>query len=513
MGSLHERNRSLWVGTAPSSDYGAQAESLSVDIAVLGGGIAGLTTALMLKRQGATVAVIEAGRIASGATGYTTAKVTSLHGLIYSHIASDFGDDQARLYGEAQEAAIELIARLVEDLSIDCDFARRPAYTYTTSADRTGDIEAEVAAATAAGLPASFTTDTDLPFDVRAAVRFDNQAMFHPRKYCLGLAKAIPGDGSVVAEMTRALDVDESNGTCTVTTSAGTVLAEQVVFATHLPFADKGLFFAKTHPERSYALGVRCSPEPQGMYLGVGSSTRSVRSHSGPEGSFVLIGGEGHKVGQDPDTDARYSSLENWARENFEVESIDYRWSAQDYISADKVPYVGRQTPGATRMWVATGFGKWGMTNGTAAAVMLSDAIQGTDNPWLELFDATRVNLKASISDLVKENLNAAKRMVGDRLAELVAPSLDELKPGQAGVVRAPGGRAVAAVRGQDGSVKAVSPVCTHLGCIVGWNPAETTWDCPCHGSRFDSDGRVIQGPANRDLESVDLPGEPADPE
>ena len=495
MGSLREYNRSLWVETAPSSHYSALGSSLSVDVVVVGGGITGLTVGKLLAGEGASVAVVEAGRICAGATGYTTAKITSLHSLIYARLEQAFGTDAARAYAAANQAAVAVVVDLVASLEIDCELEGADAFTYTESAERVGDIEAEVEAAQRAGLPAAFTTDTDLPYPVAGAIRMGDQAQFHPRKYCLGLADAIAADGGLIFERTRALHVDDGPGT--VTTDRGTVQAGAVVLATHLPFPAEGGYFARVEPLRSYALAARVEGAlPQGMYISVDEPTRSVRSAAG---GWLIAGGEGHKVGQEDDTMQRYAALEAWARERFEIEFVGHRWSAQDYKTADGIPFVGRMTAGSGRTFVATGFGKWGMTNGTAAAIILADLIGARDNPWATTFDSTRMAPRQSLKQLASENLDVAKRFVGDRVAALKADGADELAPGTGGIVKLDG-RTVAAFCDDAGVLHAVSPTCTHLGCQVSFNTAERTWDCPCHGSRFDVDGRVPEGPALKDL-------------
>ncbi len=235
-------------------------------------------------------------------------------------------------------------------------------------------------------------------------------------------------------------------------------------------------------------------------------STRSIRPHPLGDETILIVGGEGHKVGQDPDTRRRYAALEAWAHERFDVASIDYRWSAQDYMPVDAVPYIGKMTSGSERIWVATGFRKWGMTSGTTAAMLLSEAILGRHNPWAPVFDATRVRPRASAKELISENIDAAGHLVGDRLAMVLAPAVTELARGEGRIVEADGDK-VAAYRNEEGTVYAVSPTCTHLGCVVSWNTAEKSWDCPCHGSRFDPQGRVIQGPAVKDLEAKTVAG------
>jgi glycine/D-amino acid oxidase-like deaminating enzyme/nitrite reductase/ring-hydroxylating ferredoxin subunit len=503
VGSLSQANPSVWVGTTASApSFPSLSGTLEVDVVVVGAGITGLTTALLLKQAGAKVAVVEADRVASGTTGYTTAKVTSLHGLAYAELMAKHGHDKAEQYAQANQAGVERIAALVKELKIDCQFERRPALTYTTDPERRADVAAEVEAATSLGLPATYVETTDLPFPIEAAVRLEDQAQFHPRQYCLALAAAIQGEGSHLFEITRALDIDETGGSPVVRTDGGDVVAADVVVATLLPFVDLGGFFAKAHPVSSYALAARIDGDlPEGMYLGADSPTRSVRQVSLDGEIGLILGGESHKVGQGGDTEQYYASLESWARATFPVRSIDWRWSAHDYIPVDSVPYVGR-SPRSQRLHVATGFKKWGMTNGTAAGMILSDILLSRENPWSEVFDATRVDASGSVKEFVKENVNVGKRFVKDHVARLGAPSADTLAPGQGGLVDLDGDE-VAAFRHPDGTLQAVSAICTHLGCAVQWNPAETTWDCPCHGSRFACDGKVIYGPATADLAPV----------
>jgi glycine/D-amino acid oxidase-like deaminating enzyme/nitrite reductase/ring-hydroxylating ferredoxin subunit len=501
--ALEGKNTSLWVDTAPETDYPVLRAGLHADVAVLGGGIAGLTTALLLKREGARVAVVEAGRVGAGVTAYTTAKVTSLHGIQYQSVESSFGEDGARAYAQANEAGLERVAELIDELGIDCDWRRKPAYTYAEDESDRGKIEDEVEAAVRAGLPATFTTETDLPWPVAAAIRVEDQAEFHPRRYLIALAAEVDGGGSHVFERSRAIAVAGGKERVRISTTRGELTADQVVVATHFPFLDRGGYFARMHPERSYGLGLylkRGAKAPQGMYLSTESPSHTVRSHPTARGEMVIAGGESHKTGQGGDTAARVARLEQWARERFDVKSIEYRWSTQDNMPVDGVPFIGRLAPFQKRLWVATGFMKWGLTNGTAAGMILTDLINDRSNPWADLFDSTRFKPLASAKELVKENANVGVHFVGDHIGRPDVRSVDALAPGQAGIVRRGAGK-VAAYREEDGTLHTVSAVCTHLGCQVKWNEAERSWDCPCHGSRFDPTGRVIQGPAVKDLE------------
>jgi glycine/D-amino acid oxidase-like deaminating enzyme/nitrite reductase/ring-hydroxylating ferredoxin subunit len=495
---------SLWIATTPETNFPTLSGDLTVDVAIIGGGITGIATAYELKQAGATVAVVEAGRVVKSVTGNTTAKITSLHGLIYDHLVSEFGEEKARIYADAQESGKEKIASLVEQLGIDCDFRRASAYTYTLDEEESEQITREVEAAKKLGLPAFYADETDLPFKVRAAVRLDNQAQFHPRKYLLALAGQIPGDGSYIFEQTRVLDVEDA-APCLVKTEHGTIKARSVVIATHFPYPDPKLYFAAMYPMRSYVLGCRLNgPAPQGMYVSTGTPHNSIRSNPDGEGEIVMLGGEHHKTGQGGDTRERYQRLEKWARGNFDIASVEFRWSTQDNNTVDRVPYIGKISTGSEHLYVATGFAGWGMTNSHVAAQLLSDMILGRDNPWIELFDPSRFKPITSARDFIRENMNVAKEFMADRVSTPELEDLSELPTGGGEVIEWKGER-VAVYKDEAGKVFSCSAVCTHMGCIVHWNSAEKSWDCPCHGSRFNYEGQVIQGPANKALEKKSL--------
>ena len=445
--------RSLWFEGMDRERRPALDRDIGVDVAVVGAGIAGLTTALLLEREGMDVAVLEMRQVGAGATGYTTAKLSSLHGLAYTQLAGSLGRDAARTYGEANEAGIARIFELAGELGIECDLARKPNYTYAENASDLESVRGEAELARELGLPASFAADVDLPFPVAGAVRFDEQAEFHPVKYLEGLAGALRGP---VFESTRVTGL--GSGRKLSTAPGPRVRAEHVVIATHLPFLDRGLYFARCHPERSYVVAGRVEDRPAGMYLSTESPAHSMRAH----GDWLLVGGESHKTGQ-ADARERYERLSAWALERFGLEP-ELRWATQDQMPLDGVPYVGRHDPVSGNVWVATGFKKWGLAMGTAAAELLTAQIAGREHPWAALFDPNRVRLRAAAPTFAKENANVAYHFAADRV----------LKHG--------------------------NPRCTHLGCLLDWNAADETWDCPCHGSRFAASGEVIEGPAVRPL-------------
>ncbi|MDQ1712003.1 MAG: hypothetical protein QOE45_1453 [Frankiaceae bacterium] len=497
---------SYWIASTPTTRYDAAPAELDVDVAVLGGGIAGLSTAAALQTRGRSVAVVEAGRIVEGVTGHTTAKVAASHGLLYAYLIDAFGEERARLYADSQQAALDHIVRTTADEGVDCDLVRTPSYVYSEDPAEVETLEREVEAATRLGLPVSLVKDVPLPYDVAGAIRYDDQARFHPRRYLLHLAERIVANGGLVVESTRALDVDEGDP-CVVTTDRGVVRARDVVVATHIPFLDRGMFFARQFPKRDYVVAARIDPThaPDGMFLSTETPTHSVRVTEDGDALLLIVGGEGHTTGRADDTEDRYRRLEAWTTERFGVTDFTHRWSTQDYTSTDRVPFVGRFHPGAKRLWVATAFGAWGMTNGTMSGLLLADLVTGVENPWAGVYDPGRIGpVTTKAKEFVKENVAVAKELVTGYLSPGDVASVDDLAPGEAAVVRT-GLSKTAAYRDDDGVLHAVSARCTHLGCVVGWNAAERSWDCPCHGSRFGVDGAVLQGPAVEPLARKDL--------
>jgi len=502
------KQTSVWVDTAPAPRLHPQLDGdVRADVAVVGGGIVGITTALLLAEAGASVVLLEAGRLAGGTSGFTTAKVSSQHGLIYDTLRSKHGAETARRYGEANEAALAWIAARVQRDGIECDFRRQPSYAYVTSAEDYQQVEREAEAAVEAGLPADLVEETPLPYPVAAAVRFDRQAEFHPRKYLFALAERLAAiEGARIFERSHAVEVGKHEGRYVAKGPGGRVLAERVVIATHYPFLDRSFSFARLHPTRSYAIACRIAgAPPEGMHISGDSPTRSVRAIPMPNGEeLLLVGGEGHKTGTESDTELRYERLEAFAREHWDVQSVEHRWSAQDPTTLDLLPYVGSILPGNDAVLMATGFAKWGMTNGTAAALLLADLGLGREARWKDLFDPWRVTLRQSVPRFVKENAQVGARFVGDRLRHADPRPIENLRRGEGAIVEHDGER-IAAARDDDGTLHAVSARCTHLGCLVQWNNAERSWDCPCHGSRFGLDGTVLEGPAVHRLERKPL--------
>jgi glycine/D-amino acid oxidase-like deaminating enzyme/nitrite reductase/ring-hydroxylating ferredoxin subunit len=495
---LPDRSRSLWIATAPGTAFPSLDGDLDVDVAIVGAGITGLTAATILKGAGLTVAVVDTGRVARGVTGHTTAHLTEVVDYPFGRLIQNFGLEGAGLALQSTRAAIEHIAATARRYRIDCDFTRVPAFSYTESRDGLTALGEELEAGRKLGLAVSMVKDVPLPFETKGALRFEAQAQFHVRRYLLPLAARIPGQGSHVFEGTQVVEVKDGEP-CRVVTARGSISARDVLLATHAPLDNKTIQ-TKVAQYRSYVIGCRVKGEaPAGLFWDDEDPYHYIRSQPTARGDVVIIGGEDHKVGQEEDTEARYRALADYARERFDITKVEYRWSAQTLEPLDGLPYIGRDT-GAGHVFVATGFSGTGMTFGTVSALLLSDLVRGRENPAAELFDAGRVKPVPSAKPFLRENVDYPTYLVRDRLARPKARGAGDVPRGGGKVLLVDGER-IAVSRDDAGKVHAVSAVCPHMGCLVRWNGAERSWDCPCHGSRFDAAGKLLDGPAARNLE------------
>jgi glycine/D-amino acid oxidase-like deaminating enzyme/nitrite reductase/ring-hydroxylating ferredoxin subunit len=463
---------------------------LQADVVVIGGGITGITTALLLARSGRDVVVCEADHVASGVTGLNTAKVSALQGTVYSELMRRHGLDRTRAYASASIAGVELVAELGEQYSPAAAMSRRRAATVAGNADQIEEIEREFDAARAAGLPVELGAEVDAPIPIHGAVCLDRAVALHPVRYVRDLAVAAQAAGARLFEQTRVRSVTLGHPH-RVRTEHAEIRAQHVVVATHYPTLDRGLYFARLDPQRSYCVAARLKgDQPQDLVITAGSPTRSFAAVDG----LAVLGGEGHSVGERGVGPDRFDRLLEDLRAWCDVEPDTFRWSAQDPITVDRLPIIGPYLPGSKSLWVATGYGKWGLSTGTIAARFLTDAILGRRDEVAAAFGPARLDRRTPLK-VAELGGKFVLELVGDRLRPGEVGSVDDLGPGQGAIVRV-GHRRQAAYRDPDGQIHCVSARCTHLGCLVRFNAAETSWDCPCHGSRFGVDGRVLEGPA-----------------
>lgn len=499
--------QSLWLEALPTDEYPRLERDITVEVAVLGGGITGLTTALLLARRGVRVAVIEANRVGGGVTGNNTAKITALQSTVYSSLRRLQGTDAAADYAAGSLAAVGRVADLIEQEKIDCELRFRPALTVAANRGELSTVQREAEAAEAAGLPVQWTEEADLPFPVAGAVRLDNQIALHPVRYAQGLGTAIIRAGGEVYEGTRAIGLHDGVPCQVRTDSGATVSAGRVVVATHYPVFDRGGYFAQLEPSRSYCVAaVVPGALPSGMSINAGSPTRSLNTYR----DHLIVCGESHRSGARGVDGTRYRHLEQFLQTHWNVTEVSHRWSAQDLTCYDQLPVIGRYTPLSERVHVASGFMKWGLAGGTMAATILADMLSGTEpGPWAQRFTPYRFSPRRlalrSVPRLLRMNATVGADLVVDRIVPAEVSDAAAVPPGQARVVR-DGLAKVGAFRELDGTLHAVSLRCTHLGCLLRFNGAERSWDCPCHGSRFDVDGSVLEGPAVRPLPRRNLP-------
>ena len=494
------RTVSPWLASAPLQARLPLHGDLRADYVVVGAGIAGLSVAYALARERRQVIVIEDGRIGSGQTGRTTAHLSNAMDDLYQTIASIHGEDGARLAAESHTAAIDRIESTAREERVDCDFERVDGYLFTAPGETSDILERELVAARAAGVAVDLVDRAPLrPFDTGPALRFPRQAQFHVLKYLNGLADAVEHRGGRIFGDTRVTSV-EGGSLARVTTSHGTVTCEAVVVATNTPIVSRVIVHARQAAYQSYVIGAEVTPASvtRALYWDTEDPYHYVRLHTVAGRELLIVGGEDHKTGQADDADARWARLELWARVRFPtIERVVYRWSGEVMEPVDRIGLIGRNPNDAANVYIVTGDTGMGMTHGTIAGMLLPDLIGGRPNPWERLYDPSRVRLRSAPAFL-SEAANMA-RQYADWVTPGEVRSVDEI-PADSGAVLRRGLTKVAVYRDAHGVVHERSAVCPHLGCIVGWNHAEGTWDCPCHGSRFDGRGRVLNGPAASDL-------------
>ena len=501
------RNVPVWIDDTPIRKFPKLQRNISTDVLVVGAGVTGITVAYLLKKAGSTVALIERERVASIDTGHTTAHLTYVTDVGLQRLARNFGEDHAQAAWDAGAAAIDEIEGIVEEEEIECEFARVPAYLHAqvgaSSKKEASSLKKEADRAAKCGFDATYLDSA--PYFNLPAVRFANQAKFHPRKYLRSLVAKIPGSGSHVFEKSAASEFDAKKHRVKV--NRNWISFDRVVMATNNPLVGLASVTAATLLQTklslytSYAFGARVpiGTIPEGVFWDTRDPYDYLRIDKRSGFDYVVFGGEDHKTGQKRNTKRAYTRLLARLKKIIPQAQVDHRWSGQIISTRDGLPYIGEN---AERQFIATGYCGNGITFGTVAAMMASDWTAGRKNPWTKLFAVDRKKIKGAAWNYFRENKDYPYYMIKDRLARPEADSVRELRPGD-GMIIGRLGKKVAAFRDPKGHIHRLSPVCTHLGCLVRWNPSESTWDCPCHGSRFKPTGEVIAGPAEEPLSPV----------
>ena len=479
-------------------------KDIQVDVVIVGGGITGITSAYLLVNEGLKVAVLEAKKLLNGTTGHTTAKITAQHDVIYDEFIRHFGKSKARLYYEANTEALHFIKQTVDQHQIDCDFSTQDAYIYAAADQSARKLEKEAKAYEKIGINGGLVKTIPFDIDIQNAIVMKNQAQFHPIKYLARLIQIITEKGGLIFENTTGVNVETGKQPTVLTRDGLRAAGSYVLSCSHFPFYEGlGFYSARMYADRSYVIAAKTKKAyPGGMYLSADQPTRSLRSATINGEEMVLIGGESHKTGQGKDTLEHYKALEDFGQQVFGLDDILYRWSAQDLMTLDKIPYIGEITSGQPNILVATGYRKWGMTNSTAAALLFRDRILGQKNAYQNLYSPSRFYADPSLKNFFVQNADVVGHLIKGKL-EWPAKSSRELSNGEGAVITIDGHRK-GAYKDEDGKLHIVDTTCTHLGCEVEWNSGERSWDCPCHGSRFSYTGEVLEGPAEKPLQRYD---------
>jgi glycine/D-amino acid oxidase-like deaminating enzyme/nitrite reductase/ring-hydroxylating ferredoxin subunit len=460
----------------------------SYDCLVVGAGITGLTVALMLQSSGQQTVIADAHSVGFGTTGGTSAHLNTFADTTYKEAARAFGFEGAQLFADAVNEGFDIIKNNIFEYHIDCDFENKVGFLYAESEEEVKALEDVYTGAVNVGLETSYTEDVPTPVNFQRAIRFENQAQFHPLKYLQGLQKAYLAAGGTILENTKIESVASSG-----------IQAKQVVYATHLP-PNINLFNFECAPYRSYVMAVKLKSGkyPDSLIYDMQEPYHYTRSHTLDGEQLLIVGGLDHKTGHE-DPEKAFADLEKYIRKYYNVSSVKYKWSAQYYVPVDGLPYIGQMPLAADGVYCATGFNGNGMMLGSISAKVISDLILKRTNPYAELFSPSRIKPIDSFTEFAKENADVAYHWIADRFKIKDTDSLKRLPPGTGKVVEVDGNK-VAAYKDEAGELHVLSPVCTHAACIVGWNNAEKSWDCPCHGARFDIEGNVLTGPATKPL-------------
>ncbi len=497
---------SLWIDLNKNKqDFKKLEENLETDVCIIGAGIFGLTCAYYLSKLGFKVIVLEKYKIGEKTTGHTTAKITSQHGLFYDYLTSSYGKKFAYDYLQANEQAIKNIEEIIAKEKINCDFEKQNNYVYTTKKEDLKSIKKEIKAVQNLGFNCEFVTKTGLPFEIEGAICFKNQAQFHPLKYLYGLCNSIISNGGQIYTDTTVIDSKQEFNSCLTFTQDNYIKSKYTIIASHYPFVNfPGFYFLKMYQSTSYVIAVDTKKTLfNGMYINSSQPIFSYRKVKFGKKELLLIGGGDHKTGQPTSYKDSYGILEEQAKKYYPDSEVLFKWNTRDCIPLDKIPYIGYYSSTMNNIFVGTGFKKWGMTSSNVAANIIVDKICGKANPFSYVFDSTRLKPIKNRDELKNVIIQSTNSLLINKLKR---PNMnfDEIENDSGSIIEV-NNEKVGIYKDNNGKIYAVKPICTHLGCLLSWNDVDKTWDCPCHGSRFNYRGENIYDPAYRNLEVYNL--------
>lgn len=478
-------------------------KTIETEVVIIGGGITGLVSAYLLNKAGISSVLLEALHIGQNTTGFSSMHLTTDLDTEYSTIFKSFGEEIMKLVGNSRIEGINLVENIVNEIKINCDFERVNGYYYTDHAEDISNIEREFKYEQNAGLPVSLVTEIPLSIKSYTAIKHENQGKFNGQKFLNGIAAYLYNSNCQIYENSRVINITEKEDKVVIDTIRGKVYAQKVVMATHIPIL-MNVLQSMVAPYMSYVIAAKLKDNnyPDGLFWDNHEPYNYFRSYTEGSETFLIAGGFDHKSGHIQNTEKNFTDLEDFVRDNFKVEEVHYKWSAEYFESADGLPYIGK-SPFSKYIYVATGFSGDGLVYGPIAAQIITDLIQDKKNEWLKAYDATRFAPIPSIEKFISENLDNAKHFIKDRI-QIESESPENLLPGEGKIIKVDGER-LAVSKDEKNEIHAVSAVCTHLKCIVQWNSSKESWDCPCHGSRFSKDGEVLYGPAVSSLEKKDI--------
>lgn len=499
-------DNSFWIAsTKDSQKYEKLQEDKTTEICIIGGGLVGLTSAYLLTKKGFKVTILEKNNICTHASGNTTAKITSQHGLFYQYLVNSYSKDYAKKYLEANQMALLEIKEIIKQENISCDLEEQDSYVFTEDLNEVEKIKGEVEALNEIGFDAEYVTETPLPIPVKAAVKFKKQAQFHPRKYAIGLAEAIIKNNGEIYENTKVYDIEKKGDEYLVKTDEYNVKCKYVILASHYPIINfPGFYFMKMYQSTSYIIAVDTHEELfDGMYITSKQPTLSLRTVPYQDKRILLVAGSDHKTGAKIDLKNSYIELENRIKEIYPKAEILYRWNTEDCISLDKIPYIGEFSEMMPNVFVATGFKKWGMTTSKVAANIILDKIVGNTNDYEEVFTSTRLRPVKNYKELTNIVKEVTYSLVLNKF-NIPDDTINAIEKEDGKIIEIDG-KKVGIYKDKEGKLFAIKPVCSHLGCELSFNNLDKTWDCPCHGSRFDYTGKSIYDPSIKDLEQIPI--------